>query len=48
MMVIATQINDPVCQPDQQAPTDNVPDSNGDQVICDEVHNSQVRETIRG
>lgn len=46
-MVVATQVNDPVCQPDQQTPADNVPDSYRNQVISDEVHNGQVRETFR-
>ena len=42
MMIVATQVNDPVCQPNQQTTADDVSDSDWNQVISDEVHNGQV------
>lgn len=47
MMLVTTQVNDPVCQPDQQTAADNITDRDRNQVISDEAHHGQVRKTFR-
>ena len=47
MVIVFTQVNDPVCQPNQQTTADNITDRNRNQVISDEVHHGQVRKIFR-
>lgn len=44
MMLVTTQVNDPVCQPDQQTAADNITDRDRNQVISDEAHHGQVKK----
>lgn len=46
MVIVFTQVNDPVCQPNQQTTADNITDRNRNQVISDEIHHGQVRKNF--